>query len=221
MIDKLIDIILQFLEKVFVFPEIVVVLIAILPIVEARLAIPIALEYGFSYFKAWGLSFIGSSLFAPILLLFLIPFIKWLAKTKLFKKVGSALYDKFAQKAEGVIKEETADGDKKKMSADMKKFIGVLLFVAIPLPLTGVWTGCAVASILGLKYWKSLVAVISGNLIASGIITLLCLFFEPYIDYIITVLGIIAIVVVIILIVKIILHKPKTSETEKTEEKND
>ncbi len=217
MIDKFIDIILAFLEKVFFFPEIVVLLIAILPIVEARLAIPIALEYGFSYFKAWSLSFIGSSLFAPILLLFLIPFIKWLAKTKFFKKVGSALYDKFAQKAEGVIKEE--NDDKKKMSADTKKFIGVLLFVAIPLPLTGVWTGCAVASILGLKYWKSLVAVISGNLIASGIITLLCLFFEPYIDYIITALGIIAIVVVILLIVKIILHKPKTSETEKTEEK--
>jgi uncharacterized membrane protein len=220
MIDKLIDIILQFLEKVFVFPELVVVLIAILPIVEARLAIPIALEYGFSYFKAWGLSFVGSSLFAPILLLFLIPFIKWLAKTKLFKKVGSALYDKFAQKADGVIKEETATG-MKKMSADMKKFIGVLLFVAIPLPLTGVWTGCAVASILGLKYWKSLVAVISGNLIASSIITLLCLFFEPYIDYIITALGIIAIVVVILLIVKIILHKPKNNETEKTEEKTE
>ena len=219
--DKLIDAIQQFLVDVFVLPEIVVLLIAILPIVEARLAIPIALNYGFNYFKSWGLSFIGSSLIAPLLLLALIPFIKWLARTKLFKKVGSALYDKFAQKAEGVVKnEDTATEGKKKLSLDAKKMLGVFIFVAIPLPLTGIWTGCAVASIIGLKYWKGLVSVITGNLVASGIITLLCLFFEPYIDYIITALGVIAIIVVIVLIVKIILHKPKT-ETTANEEKTE
>ncbi len=222
MIERLINVIQNFLTDVFVFPEIVVVLIAILPIVEARLAIPIALNYDFGYFKAWGLSFVGSSLIAPLLLLVLIPFIKWLAGTKAFRKIGSTLYDKFAKKAEGVVKDSTDDDGKKRLSADMKKMLGVLLFVAIPLPLTGIWTGCAVASIIGLKYWKSLVAVVGGNLIASGIIALLCIFFEPYIDYIITVLGVIAIIVVIILIVKIILHKPKTADSQAaTEEKNE
>lgn len=209
--DAIVNAILNFFLRVFHYEEIVVALISILPIVEARLAIPIAIEYGLGYFKSWGLSFLGTSLIVPLLLLVLIPFIKWLAKTKLFRKIGSALYDKFVQKSESIVKNDD-ETKKKKLSADAKKMIGVFLFVAIPLPLTGVWTGCAVASILGLKYLKSLVSVVGGNLVASLIILLLCRFFEPYIDYIITALAIIALIVVIVLIVKIILHKPKNND---------
>ena len=87
MVDALINAILEFLQSVFVIPQIVVTLIAILPIVEARMAIPIAMEYGFSPLESWGYSFVGSTLIAPLLLLILIPFIKWLASTKLFKKI--------------------------------------------------------------------------------------------------------------------------------------
>ena len=219
--DAIIDAILNFFLKVFHYEEIVVALISVLPIVEARLAIPIGIEYGLGYFKSWGLSFLGTSLIVPILLLILIPFIKWLSKTKLFRKIGSALYDKFSKKSEGIATSlEENIGKKKRLSTENKKMLGVFLFVAIPLPLTGVWTGCAIASILGLRYVKSLVAVVSGNLVASLIILLLCRFFEPYIDYIILVLGIIALIVVILLIVKIILHKPqqKTEEVATTKE---
>lgn len=218
MVDKIIEAVLGFLQSVFVHPEIITTLIAILPIVEVRLAIPIGIEYGMSFFKSWLFSFVGSSLITPLLLLVLIPFIRWLASTRVFRKIGSALYDKFEQKSKGVVK-ESPNG---RLSLENKKMLGVFIFVAIPLPLTGVWTGCAVASIIGLKYWKSLVAVVSGNLTASLIILLLCRFFQPYIDYIITVLGIIAIVVVILLIVKIVTHKPaaaaQTDETASADE---
>ena len=62
MTDKIIQAALDFLTRVFVYPEIVTTLIAILPIVEARLAIPIGLGLGMGYLKSWAFAFIGSSL---------------------------------------------------------------------------------------------------------------------------------------------------------------
>ena len=96
--------------------------------------------------------------------------------------------------------------------------LGVFLFVAIPLPLTGVWTGSAVASIIGLKLPKATLAVVLGNLVASGIITLLSFFLSAYIDWIILALTVIAVIVVAVLIIKIALHKSKpASETTASE----
>lgn len=189
--------------NVFRHEEIVTVLISVLPIVEARLAVPIGISYGIHPALSWLYAFIGSSAIVPLLLLVLIPFINWLRRTKLFKRIGDVIYEKFEKKSESV----GADEDDK--TSDRKKFWGVLLFVAIPAPLTGVWTGSAVAAITKLPFPKALLAVIGGNFIASGIITALCVLFKDYVDIITLVIGIIAIIVVIALIVKIILHKPK------------
>lgn len=212
MTDKIIQAALDFLTRVFVYPEIVTTLIAILPIVEARLAIPIGLGLGMGYLKSWAFAFIGSSLIVPLLLLVLIPFVKWLAKTKLFHKLGTVIYEKFENKSKSV---GNADDDGEvppeiKRKSDLKKMLGVFVFVAIPLPLTGVWTGSAVASIVKLPYGKAVASVIAGNLAASLIILLLCRFFADYINYIILALAVIAVVVVLTLIIKVIVHKPKT-----------
>lgn len=217
MTDKIIQAVLDFLNRVFVYPEIVTTLIAILPIVEARLAIPIGLGLGMSYVKSWAFAFIGSSLIVPLLLLALIPFVKWLAKTKLFHRLGEVIYEKFESKSKSVGDGgEEAVSPEAKRKSDLKKMLGVFVFVAIPLPLTGVWTGSAVASIVKLPYGKAVASVIGGNLVASLIILLLCRFFNAYINYIILALAIIAIVVVIALIVKVIIHKPKTEAAETT-----
>ena len=200
--DQIAETIFEALLKVFVFPELVVVIIAIIPIVEARLAIPIGIRYGIHPVFSWLLAFAGSSVIVPVLLLVLIPFIKWLSKTKIFRKVGETIYEKFEKKSEGVGSENTSD---------FKKMLGVFLFVAVPLPLTGVWTGSAVASIVGLKLPKATLAIVLGNLVASGIITLLSFFLSAYIDWIILALTVIAVIVVAVLIVKIILHKPKAA----------
>lgn len=217
MTDKIIQAVLDFLNRVFVYPEIVTTLIAILPIVEARLAIPIGLGLGMSYVKSWAFAFIGSSLIVPLLLLALIPFVKWLAKTKLFHRLGEVIYEKFESKSKSVDGGgEEAVSPEAKRKSDLKKMLGVFVFVAIPLPLTGVWTGSAVASIVKLPYGKAVASVIGGNLVASLIILLLCRFFNAYINYIILALAIIAIVVVIALIVKVIIHKPKTEAAEAT-----
>lgn len=220
MTDKIIQTVLDFLNSVFVYPEIVTTLIAILPIVEARLAIPIGLGLGMGYIKSWLFAFVGSSLIVPLLLLVLIPFVKWLAKTKLFHKLGEVVYEKFESKSKSVG-EADEDGEvppEIRRKRDLKKMLGVFVFVAIPLPLTGVWTGSAVASIVKLPYGKAVASVIAGNLVASLIILLLCRFFNAYINYIILALALIAIVAVLVLIVKVIVHKPKTAETADTQE---
>lgn len=223
MFDGIIEATQDFLLKAFGDPRVVVVLIAILPIVEARLAIPIAVGYGLSYFESWAWSFIGSSLIVPILLLVLIPFIRWLSRTRLFKKIGTVLYEKFEKKAAGVGEtEQSGDGEHPpKKNNEWKKMLGVFAFVAIPLPLTGVWTGSAVASILKLKYPKAVLSVIAGNLTASGFIILLTVFFSKYVNYIIAGFTVIALIVVIVLVLKIILHKSSAQTAETDETKKD
>ena len=148
--DQVAETIFEFLLKIFVFPELVVVIISIIPIVEARLAIPIGIRYGIHPVSSWLLAFAGSAAIVPLLLLVLIPFIKWLSKTKIFRKIGETIYEKFEKKSESV----------EKNASDFKKMLGVFLFVAIPLPLTGVWTGSAIASIVGLKLPKATLAEI-------------------------------------------------------------
>ena len=132
----------------------------------------------------------------------LIPFVKWLAKTRLFKKVGSALYDKFEKKSESV----------EKNGSDLKKMLGVFTFVAVPLPLTGVWTGSAVASILKIGFVKSLIGVIAGNAVACGIITLITYLFKDYVTWITLAFFIIAVLVVLFLIIKLIIYKPSDAQ---------
>lgn len=225
MLNSIINAISQFLLDIFGSPEIVTVLISMVPIVEARLAIPMAISYGIEPFFAWLLGFLGSAVIVPILLLILLPILNFLRNTKTFKKIGDVVYERFEKRSNKVYSnsqqdenelENCANNDsdnkaaqKSSLSRDTKIMIGVFLFVAVPMPLTGVWTGSAIAAICGLKYYKAVIAVIAGNLVASVIITLLSVFFAAYINTIIMVIGLIAIAVVISLIIKIIFSKPK------------
>lgn len=219
--SEFIEMIRNGMLSVFKFEELVTVLISILPIVEARGAIPIGIGYGLNPALSWLYAFLGSSLIVPLLLLVLIPFVNFLRRTKLFRRIGDVLYEKFEKKSESVKNGENGNAEEKKKN-ERKKLIGVLLFVAVPAPLTGVWTGSAIAAITKLPFPKAVAAVIGGNFIASGIITLLCVLFKDYVDLITLIIGIIAIIVVIALIVKIILHKPKKEEepNNKKEEEN-
>lgn len=203
-----------------------------MPIVEARGAIPIAFGYGIKPPLALLYAFLGSSLMAPVLIAVLLPLVKWLAKTKVFRKVGETLYEKFEKKSQSILKDEpvkegsnencgnaetqTPAESKSAQKNTLKKMLGVFAFVAIPLPLTGVWTGSAVAALTRLPYPKALLSVVAGNLVATSIITLLCFFFSDIIDYIILAIGIIAIAVIILLIIKILLHKsPQDKDGDK------
>lgn len=205
-----------------------VFLLAMIPIAEARFAIPFGISMGLSPLEAFGWAFLGTSLVTPILLLVLIPLIKALSKTKLFSKLGKFLFDKFEKKSRSLNENgSTTDANTEQTSkrprltkSDLKRMGGTAAFVAVPIPLTGVWTGSAVASIIKLSFVKGLVSVVIGNAVACSIITLICYLFAPYVDYITIGFAIIALLVVIALIVKLVLFKPSNT-TDTTQSVSD
>ena len=101
--------------------------------------------------------------------------------------------------------------------------IGVFAFVAVPIPLTGVWTGSAVASFMGLGFFKSMLMVWAGNLVAALIISLLSYFLADYIDYIIYALLAIVVIALVAYIVKLVLHirKDKKSKNQVVDQADD
>lgn len=222
--DQIVQSIADALNSAFGDPRVVVLILTMIPIAEARLSIPIGITAGLNAGEALGYAFISSLITAPILLLVLIPFINFLSRTKIFARVGNFLADKFESKSKGLHGDTQAAlsrrekiGLTKFTKAELKKSAGVAAFVAIPVPLTGVWTGSAVASIIKLPFIKALGSIILGNFVACSIISLLCYLLSDYISIITLVITIIAVAVVIALIVKFILYKPKkTDDTDKT-----
>ena len=79
----------------------------------------------------------------------------------------------------------------------------LFLFVAVPFPITGVWTGTAIAVFLNLKFKESVLPIALGNLVAGAIVTALTFLFKSYVDYIIYALFIIALIMLAVFIIKI------------------
>lgn len=97
--------------------------------------------------------------------------------------------------------------------------MGVFIFIAIPLPMTGVWTGTAIAVFLGLKFRQVILPVLGGNLIAGAIISVLAELFIKYldikyVDYLLYGLFALVVVMLVVFIVKVALTKPKKAEEQ-------
>ena len=130
-------------------------LTAALPIIELRGAIPFGMSLGMSPAHATVISFIGSMIPVPFILFTIRPIFNYLKKTKLFKKLVHKLTDKSLNKS----------GNIQKYGA-----WGLLIFVAIPLPGTGVWSGSLAAALLDMRFKWAFPAILVGNFIAAVII---------------------------------------------------
>jgi uncharacterized membrane protein len=141
--------------------ELVVIFIAALPILELRGAIPVAiniLDINWTY--ALILAFIGNMLPVPFILLFIEKGSSWLRRYQIFDKFFSWLFQRTQHRGRII---------------ERYKFFGLILFVAIPLPVTGAWTGSLAAVIFGISFKTALLAIATGVLIAGLIITTLSL----------------------------------------------
>ncbi len=138
--------------------ELYIVLISMLPVVELRGAIPIGIALGFTPLKSLLLSIIGNVLIIPVVLGIFKPIMDYLETTSLFKKTI------------GYIKERTLRKTKDKIHRH--KIFGLYLFVALPIPTTGVWTGSLAAALLNMDYKKSFLAMALG-VVTSGLIVAL------------------------------------------------
>lgn len=205
--------IINFFENTLKNDVLTLIVIAVIPIIELRGSIPVGVAMGMPLWQSFLWAWLGSSLVCPILLLILRPVLDWMKKTKWFRSLALAVESTFRSRADKVVKESERN-DPKKMK---KKMLGVYTFVAIPLPLTGVWTGSAVAAFLDMPFWKALVSVLLGNLTAGAIVTALTYFFKDYVDIILTVFLIIVLVVLAFYIVMVAVKVAKNKKKEAAE----
>ena len=157
---------------------------------------------------AWITASIGSFVPAIFLVWLFVPLMNWLKNTRIFNNISSRFEQRFKDNADK-INDQT-----KSSKSQFKKLFLLMLFVAIPLPLTGAYTGSAIAGYLNLGYFKSLGAILIGNLIAGAIMTLLCTIFKGYETIIFLVF--IAILAVVVLS-KLILNVVKKNKAKKQE----
>lgn len=142
-------------------PELLTFLLAMLPISELRGAIPLGF-FGLKLplWEVFLLSFLGNVLSVFLLLLFLEPFSNFLSsKSKFFKNLFDLIFRQTRKRVNNhILKYEE---------------IGLLIFVAIPLPLTGGWTGAIAAFLLGLSFKTAFPLISIGVLIAGAIVSVL------------------------------------------------
>lgn len=205
------DAIINFFENTLQNDILTIIVIAIFPIIELRGSIPVGVAMGMELWEAFLWAWVGSSLVCPVLLLILRPVLDWMKKTKWFRSLALAVESTFRSRADKVVKESDRNGPKK----TKKKMLGVYAFVAVPLPLTGVWTGSAVAAFLDLSFGKALISVVAGNLTAGAIVTLLTYLFKDYVDIILTVFLFIVIAVLLLYIVMVIIKVRKNKKADK------
>ena len=179
-----------------VLKYLIVFFVSMVPIVELRGAIPIAESLGLNIFLYYPIAIIGNMLPVPIIYLFARKVLEWGKDKKIIGKFFTWCLEKGEK-----------GGEKLKETAGNKGiFFALLLFVGIPLPGTGAWTGTLAASFLNLDFKTSIAAVTLGVLLAGIIMSL-----GSKIVAILGWAGVIAIIAVLLVIiaVSVIIKKRK------------
>ena len=137
--------------------EIIIFIISMVPILELRGGLLAASLLGVDIVTAIPLCILGNVLPVPFILWLITPIFTWLKGTKLFRPLVEKLEKRAMSKSEKIEKYQ---------------FWGLVLFVGIPLPGTGAWTGALIASMLNIPLKKSFPAVLLGILMATLIMSI-------------------------------------------------
>lgn len=133
-------------------------LISMVPVIELRGGIPYGIAAGLDPWVAFAASVLGNMLPVPFILLFVRKVLNWMKR-----------YPKLARIAEKLEARAAKKSSKVRQSSEL---VGLCLFVAIPLPGTGAWTGALVAALMGMRMKRSLPAIFLGVIVAGVLITL-------------------------------------------------
>ena len=136
----------------------IVFFVSMVPIIELRGAIPYAVGFGLPLLPSYIIAIIGNMIPVPFIFLFARKVLVW-GSTKKY-------IDKFFT---WCLKKGEKGGEKLKQSAGKGLYIALLIFVGIPLPGTGAWTGTLAASLLNMDFKKSTLAVMGGVILAGVI----------------------------------------------------
>ena len=141
----------------FVSREIVIFIISMIPILELRGGLLVASLLDVSITTAIPICIVGNIIPIPFILLFIKQIFKWLKKIKLFRGIIEKLEARAMGKSESIKKYECW---------------GLVLFVGIPLPGTGAWTGSLIAALLDIDFKKAVLAELLGIIIATVIMSI-------------------------------------------------
>lgn len=137
----------------------IVIIISALPVFELRGGIPIAVNvYDMSIYTAFILAFIGNIIPVIPILLFLRAMYRFFERWKYTKQFFDSIFERTRSRSEQIEK---------------YKMIGLISFVAIPLPITGAWTGSIAAVLFNIRFRDAVVSIIIGVIIAGIIVTTL------------------------------------------------
>ena len=198
------------------------ILMSFIPLIELKGGIVFARGAELSFLYAFALAYVGSTIvFVPIYFL-LRPILNLLKRIKLVDKLAFKVENYFKNKAEQTLSKQEEKKNGKHISEKLLKQLGVFIFVAIPLPMTGVWTGTAIAVFLNLKFKDVILPVMLGNAVAGLIISglaELCLAFWTIkgLDYILYGLFALAIILLAVVIIKIVKQKPNAKVSDGNE----
>lgn len=148
---------IDFLFKTVIGKSIITLLVSMVPIIELRGAIPIATGMGLSPWIAIPIAIVGNLLPVPFIIIFIKRIFAWMRKV--------------SPKLNGIVDKMEAKAEKNKEKVLKYAFWGLVLFVAIPLPGTGAWTGSLVAAMLDMPLKKAFPSIIIGVLGAGVIIS--------------------------------------------------
>ena len=137
--------------------ELIIFIISMLPILELRGGILAAGMLNVDMVRAFFICLVGTLAPIPVILLFIRQIFDWLKNTRFLKLVR-----RLEEKAK-----------KKSKSVEKYKTFGLLIFVAIPLPGTGAWTGAMIAALLGMRFKNAMISIAAGTLIADIIMCII------------------------------------------------
>ncbi len=152
----MIDSIIKSLKDVFP-PEVIIFIISLCPILELRGGLIAAYALNVNILVAFPICVLGNMLPIPLILLFIRRIIEWLKHFKKLNKLALWIENKANSKSSNFSKYRTW---------------GLFIFVGIPLPGTGAWTGALVADALNIRMKHALPAIFAGVIMAGAIISL-------------------------------------------------
>lgn len=137
-----------------------VILISATPISELRGGIPVAyFRYDFEWYWAFLIAVAGNILPIPFLLVLYDPVVKLVSKVAWIKRLVDWFF-RYTRRRGGLV--------------EKYGWIGLTMFVGIPLPITGAWTGSVLAYLMGIEYKRALPAIFLGVIVAAVIVTVFC-----------------------------------------------
>ena len=132
-------------------------LVAMVPVVELRGAIPFGVVRGLNIWTAIIASVLGNLVPVPFIILFIRRIFAWMRA--------------HMPKLDGLVTRMEKKAEKNRAAVEKYAFWGLAILVAIPLPGTGAWTGALVAALLDMRMRKAVPSILLGVLIAAGIMT--------------------------------------------------